>query len=131
VLGVVMDDMQDVGPPVLLCFIEGAHAVALSGETKEDRRARVVASLVRFLGEKAAHPVGYDDNDWLTEPWTHGYVGALSPGALTRYGRGLREPFGRIHWAGTETSTEYQGAIEGALRSGLRAAREVAARHNA
>jgi monoamine oxidase len=130
-LGVVMDDVQDTGPPVLLCFIEGAHAVALSGESKAARREKVVASLARFFGDGAARPIGYDDNDWLVEPWTHGYVGALPPGALTRYGLGLREPVGRIHWAGTETSTEWQGSIEGALRSGLRAAREVAARHNA
>ena len=130
-LGIVMDDTQDVGPPVLLCFIEGRQAVALSGQTKEARREKVVASLVRFFGEAAASPIGYDDNDWLTEPWTHGYVGALPPGAMTRYGHALREPFGRIHWAGSETSAEWQGYIEGALLSGVRAADEVAARHNA
>ncbi|MGN6516872.1 MAG: FAD-dependent oxidoreductase, partial [Rhizomicrobium sp.] len=37
---------------------------------------------------------------------------------------------GRIHWAGTETAAEWAGYIEGGLRSGIRAAREVAARHN-
>jgi monoamine oxidase len=130
-LGIVMDDVQDVGPPVLLCFIEGRQAVTLSGETKAVRRERVLASLVRFFGEAAAEPIGYDDNDWLTEPWIHGYVGAMPPGAMTRYGHALREPFGRIHWAGAETSVEWQGYIEGAMLSGVRAAAEVAARHNA
>ncbi|MGH6970241.1 MAG: flavin monoamine oxidase family protein, partial [Caulobacteraceae bacterium] len=129
-LGIVMDDVQDVGPPMLLCFIEGAPAVALSGAGKEERRRAVVAALVRFFGPEAADPLAYDDNDWQTEPWTHGYVGAAPPGALTRYGHALREPCGRIHWAGAETSVEWQGYIEGALRSGLRAAHEVAARHN-
>jgi monoamine oxidase len=129
-LGLVYDDVQDVGPPVLLCFIEGRPAVALSGATKANRREKVIASLVRFFGEAAAHPIAYDDNDWLTEPWTHGYVGAMPPGAMTRYGHALREPFGRIHWAGAETSTQWQGYIEGALLSGIRAAGEVAARHN-
>jgi monoamine oxidase len=131
VLGLVYDDVQDVGPPVLLCFIEGRHAVALSGETKETRRERVLASLVRFFGDAAANPIAYDDNDWLTEPWTHGYVGTMPPGAMTRYGHALREPFGRIHWAGAETSAQWQGYIEGAVLSGIRAAEEVAARHNA
>ena len=130
-LGIVMDDVQEVGPPVLLCFMEGRQAVALSGETKETRRQQVVAALVRFFGEKAAHPIAYDDNDWLTEPWAHGYVGAMPPGAMTRYGHALREPFGRIHWAGSETSVQWQGYIEGAVLSGIRAAEEVAARHNA
>jgi monoamine oxidase len=130
-LGLVYDDVQDVGPPVLLCFIEGRQAVALSGATKQARRERVLASLVRFFGDAAARPIGYDDNDWLTEPWTHGYVGAMPPGAMTRYGHALREPVGRIHWAGAETSTKWQGYIEGALLSGVRAAEEVAAQHNA
>lgn len=131
VIGLVYDDVQDVGPPVLLCFIEGRHAVALSGESKATRREKVLASLVRFFGEAAASPIAYDDNDWLTEPWTHGYVAAMPPGAMTRYGHALREPFGRIHWAGAETSAQWQGYIEGAVLSGIRAAEEVAARHNA
>jgi monoamine oxidase len=131
VVGLAYDDVQDVGPPVLLAFIEGHHAIALSSATKEARREKVLASLVRFLGPKAADPIAYEDNDWLTESWTHGYVGTMPPGVMTRYGHALREPFGRIHWAGAETSVEWQGYIEGALRSGIRAAHEVAARHNA
>ena len=130
-LGIVMDDVQAVGPPVLLCFIEGAPAAALSGQPQAVRREKVLASLVRFFGAKAAEPIAYEDNDWLTEPWTHGYVGAMPPGAMTRYGHALREPFGRIHWAGAETSVEWQSYLEGAMRSGVRAAHEVAARHNA
>jgi monoamine oxidase len=130
-LGLVYDDVQDVGPPVLLAFIEGPHAVALSNASKDERRTKVIASLVQYFGPEAANPIAYDDNDWLTEPWTHGYVGTMAPGAMTRYGAALREPFGRIHWAGAETSVEWQGYIEGALRSGVRAAEEVAARHNA
>jgi monoamine oxidase len=131
VLGIVMDDVQDVGPPVLLCFIEGPHALALSGADKAVRREKVIASLVRFFGPEAAEPIGYDDNDWMLEPWTHGYVGTMPPGVMTRYGHALREPCGRIHWAGTETATEWAGYLEGAMRSGVRAAEEVAARHNA
>jgi monoamine oxidase len=44
---------------------------------------------------------------------------------LTGFGRALREPCGRIHWAGTETAIQWHGAIEGAVRSGERAADEV------
>ncbi len=49
------------------------------------------------------------------------------PGVLTRYGHLLREPFGRVHWAGTETSTVSHGAIDGAVRSGERTAVEILA----
>jgi monoamine oxidase len=49
----------------------------------------------------------------------------FTPGTLTRYGPLLREPFGRVHWAGTETATISHGAIDGAVRSGERAAAEI------
>ena len=129
-LGIVMDDTRDGGPAVLLCFAEGQHAIEMSALGKEARKQKVIASLVRFFGPEAAHPIGYEDNDWLTEPYTHGYVGHMPPGTMTRFGHALREPCGRIHWAGTETATEWAGYIEGGLRSGIRAAREVALRHN-
>ena len=47
------------------------------------------------------------------------------PGILSRYGQLLREPFGRVHWAGTETATISHGAMDGAVRSGERAAAEI------
>jgi len=47
--------------------------------------------------------------------WTH----HLPDGSL------LREPVGRLHWAGTETSTTSHGSIDGAVRSGERASAEI------
>jgi monoamine oxidase len=41
------------------------------------------------------------------------------------YGRALRKPVGRIRWAGTETSTYWNGYMDGAVRSGERDAAEV------
>lgn len=39
----------------------------------------------------------------------------------------IREPVGRIYFAGTETATEWSGYMEGAIQAGERAAREVQA----
>ncbi|MFI4975466.1 MAG: flavin monoamine oxidase family protein [Caulobacterales bacterium] len=130
VLGIVMEDTQSAGPAVLLCFIEGKRALEMSAAGREARLVAVVDSLARFFGPEAENPIGYEDNDWMMEPWTHGYVGTMPPGVMTRFGHALREPCGRIHWAGSETSVEWPGYIEGALRSGQRAAREVLARNN-
>jgi monoamine oxidase len=44
---------------------------------------------------------------------------------MTAYGPAIRQTLGRIHWAGTETSTYWNGYMEGAVRSGERAAIEV------
>lgn len=129
-LGIVMDDMQPTGPAMLLAFIEGARALEMSAAGQAARREQVIASLTRFFGPKAAEPIGYDDNDWTLEPWTHGYVGTMAPGVMNRFGPALREACGRIHWAGSETSTEWAGCIEGGLRSGIRAAHEAARMRN-
>ena len=58
--------------------------------------------------------------------WSRGGpVGIHGPGTLLAYGPALRQPVGRIHWAGTETSTYWNGYMDGAVRSGERAAQEV------
>jgi monoamine oxidase len=44
---------------------------------------------------------------------------------LLDFGPAIRAPVGRIHWAGTETSTYWTGYMDGAVRSGERAAAEV------
>lgn len=64
--------------------------------------------------------------DWLAEEWTGGcYALLMPPHAWTEDGRALREPVGRVHWAGSETSDVWMGYMEGAVRSGERVAGEV------
>lgn len=129
-LGIVMDDVRPDGSAILLAFIEGARALEMSAAGPAARREQVIAALVGFFGPEAADPTGYGDNDWTLEPWTHGYVGTMAPGVMTRFGPALREACGRIHWAGSETSVGWAGCIEGGLRSGIRAAHEVARQRN-
>ncbi|MFL5829934.1 MAG: flavin monoamine oxidase family protein, partial [Solirubrobacteraceae bacterium] len=91
-------------------------------------RARALACFVRYFGRQAAHPTSYIEMNWAAEPWTRGcYGGYLAPGVLTDYGAAIRKPVGRIHWAGAETSDYWNGYMDGAVRSGERAAREVLA----
>jgi len=52
----------------------------------------------------------------------------MPPGVMTEYGKVLRAPVGRIHWAGTETATVWTGYMDGAVQSGQRAAAEVVSR---
>jgi monoamine oxidase len=49
------------------------------------------------------------------------------PGVFTHFGHALRPPCGRVLWAGTESSAVMMGFIDGAVRSGERAAKEVMA----
>ena len=63
---------------------------------------------------------------WPQEQFTGGaYNGYLPPAGWSTYGSAIREPVGRISWAGTETATEWYGYFEGAATAGERAAEEV------
>ncbi len=91
-----------------------------------DRRRAVLDTLAARFGPRAASPSEFVETAWFHEPWTRGCSMAhFRPGILTRYGHLLREPFGRVFWAGTETSTTSHGAIDGAVRSGERVAGEI------
>jgi monoamine oxidase len=116
----------DASAGVIASFTFGSVATQAGALDPAERRQAVLAALAARLGARAAKPSEFVETAWRTEEWTRGCSMAhLPPGALTRYGPLLREPFGRIHWAGTETSTTSHGAIDGAVRSGERAAVEI------
>jgi len=113
-------------PGVIASFAFGEVAERLDAVDAADRRRAVLDALAKRFGPRAASPAEFIETASWNETWTRGCSMAhLPPGTLTRYGRLLREPFGRVHWAGTETSTTSHGAIDGAVRSGERAAAEV------
>ena len=115
-------------PGIMLGFIEGAEARKWTVASPADRRAAVLQSFVRYFGPQAASPLEYFDMRWAEEEYTRGcYGGFTPPGVLLDYGPEIRRPFGRVHWAGTETATIWNGYMDGALRSGERAAAEVLA----
>ena len=126
-VSVIFDNSpQDLSCGVLLGFLEGRHARRAGKLAPEERKELVLSVLARFFGPRAADPVEYVERDWAAEEWSRGcYGGRFGTGVWTGYGEALRKPVGRIHWAGTETSEVWNGYMDGAVRSGERAAREV------
>lgn len=124
---VVLDNSPDDGScGVLVGFLEGSHARTASSMSEEDRRSLVTEALVKYFGAKAAEPFDIVEQDWTTEEFTRGcYGGRLGAGAWTQYGEALAAPVNRIHWAGAETSAIWNGYMDGAIRSGRRAADEI------
>jgi monoamine oxidase len=119
---------QDVQCGVLLGFFEGAQARKWSKVSPQERKQAVIEALEPAFGPKVRDAIDYVDQDWAAEEWTRGcYGGRLLPGAWTQFGPSMRKPVGRLHWAGTETSDIWNGYMDGAVRSGERAAAEVAA----
>ena len=137
--GLVISDKTEFGPwfdratpltkgGALVGFFDGAPAQRWADRAPADRKARVLDDLALYLGEGARHPVDYVEEVWTLSPYHRGgYVSVPGPGALTGFGSALLDPVGRIHWAGTETADAWVGYIDGAIRSGERAAKEVEA----
>jgi monoamine oxidase len=53
----------------------------------------------------------------------------MAPGVMSSAGCGLRDSFGRMFFAGTETAVHHVGYLEGAIESGQRVVRELHDKH--
>jgi monoamine oxidase len=62
--------------------------------------------------------------DWYGDPYARGAFALFEPEQQTRLQASIVQPEGRIHFAGEHTSL-YHAWIQGALESGIRAAKEV------
>ncbi|MGZ8744931.1 MAG: flavin monoamine oxidase family protein [Nocardioides sp.] len=113
-------------PGVLLAFVGGSTWREYGVQTRAERRRAVLAGFAEMFGEQALNPIEYTEKDWTKERWTGGGpVPNYAPGTMIEFGDQIRRPHGRVHWAGTETSTYWTGYMDGAVRAGKRAATEV------
>jgi monoamine oxidase len=115
-------------PGVLLGFVGGDDARTLAHLDPTERRGAVLNGLARLFGPQALQPTEYVEQDWAAEEWSRGGPTCFfGPGGWTRFGDAVRAPVGPIHWAGTETASVWSGYMDGAIRSGERAATEILA----
>ncbi|MGX1541805.1 flavin monoamine oxidase family protein [Streptomyces adustus] len=124
-----VDDSPPGGVGVLTGFVTGEEAKRYAALPLAEQRAAAVAQAA-LLFPGLPEPIGFHVTNWLDEPYSRGcYAALFGPGDWIAQGPGLTRPHGRVHWAGTETSTEFFGLMEGAIRSGRRAAAEAAHDH--
>ncbi|MCV7088605.1 flavin monoamine oxidase family protein [Mycobacterium interjectum] len=122
-----IDACTNTADPGIMCVItEGPAARGLTRMDEADRKAAVIGELVDRFGSKANSPLEFHEQNWTTERYSGGGMISHAPtGVLTEFGYTLRAPCGRVHWAGTESSAIMCGWVDGAIRSGERAATEV------
>ena len=126
-VAITLDGCAETAPPGIISAVafRGA-ALRLDRLDPAERRKVVIDALVTRFGFKARNVADYREHPWANEEWSRGgSMAHLPPGLLTNYGPALRRPVGSIHWAGSETATINHGAIDGAIRSGERAAAEI------
>jgi monoamine oxidase len=81
------------------------------------------AIYAKALGDKALRPTRFHDYDWgRVDPWTLQCIHPLPAGFWTKWGKFLHPEVGRLIWSGTETADIWAGSMDGAVRSGHRAA---------
>ena len=66
-------------------------------------------------------------HDWMKDPLSRTTWMTHRPGQLTRDLTGLQQPAGVVHFASSDNASLWGGFIDGAIESGLREARRVAA----
>jgi monoamine oxidase len=125
---VTFDNTPPEGSPgALMAFVEASTSRQLNTISTDEMKAKVLDNFATYFGAAARNPTAFYEKRWDNDIWHRGCpVCFTPPGVLLDYGTAIREPVGRIHWAGTETSTYWNGYMDGAVRSGERAADEVA-----
>jgi monoamine oxidase len=122
----MFDNTPPEGTPGILMGFHGGHEWRLYNGRPTERRQAVLACFAEAFGSQALRPRDYFEQDWTAERWSRGGpVSEVTPGTVTDFLPVLAQPFGRVHWAGTETADYWNGYMDGAVRSGERSAKEV------
>lgn len=129
-IGAVWDgnEEQNTGLPAgILTLLAGGGA---SADTRamlaEGGPSRVLRELT-WLDLKKAEMIAWDSVSWENDPWSRGGYASFDTQFAPAARVWLARPFGRVFFAGEHTSSRWQGYMNGAVETGLRAAEEVAA----
>jgi monoamine oxidase len=111
----------------LIGFVGGTHYDRWSAKSPEERKQGFIDVLVKAFGPQAAEPSYYHETNWTEQEWARGGPVTYMPtGVMSNFGAALRDPIGRIHFAGTEASYQWSGYMEGGVRAGQKAAAAIA-----
>ncbi|WP_224483432.1 NAD(P)/FAD-dependent oxidoreductase [Robertkochia aurantiaca] len=117
-------DRPSENPAILESYTAGKQA-----ETLAEMKAETLINTVGESMEKV-HPGTQDHlqktyiKAWGKDPYALGGPSFPAPGDVSQHLKALQQPEGRIYFAGEHTSI-LRSTMEGALRSGARAAKEI------
>ena len=86
---------------------------------------QVLIRLHAFYPQARGSFSGYEIRRYSTDPSMGGAYLAYGPGQISKFWRLWERPLQRVTFAGEHTDTLYPGTLEGALRTGQRAASQV------
>jgi len=109
---------------ILEGHLRGEQVAPVAALSESERLESLLAGLEKVHPGARDHCEGGATKDWVDDRWSGGAFSWFGPGEVVRWLAILARPRGRIHFAGEHTSA-LRATMEGALASGVRAAREV------
>lgn len=117
-------DRQHGRPGILMTYASGDAGLLAAGAPKPERLDATADQLDEaYPGSRPLLATG-TSIAWSNSPLNGGAYSAWAPGQVSDFWTAVRKSYGRVHLAGEHTA-KLCGYMEGALESGLKAAREV------
>jgi monoamine oxidase len=127
------DGQTEGAEACLNCFSGGPGAERIRSREAADRSKKYADTLESIFPGYAKNVDGTRFMDWPGEQWTGAGYSFPAPGQVTTVGPLLAQAHGggKVHLAGEHCCYKYVGYMEGALQSGMVAAKRIAVRDGA
>jgi monoamine oxidase len=112
---------------ILGAYTSGRMARQIDARNPVERGPFVLEMMERVHPGIREHYEGSASYSWISDPWALGAAAEFKAGQLSAHFGAMRQPEGRLHFAGEHTSP-WSGWMNGGLESGNRVAGEIQAR---
>ena len=123
-IGAVWDGNEEQRGSILTLLAGGGASAATRTMLAAEGPARLVREL-SWLDLTKTEVIAWSTMSWEDEQWSRGGYAFFDPQFPPSLRYSLAHPFDRVFFAGEHTSLRWQGYMNGAVETGLRAAEEV------
>lgn len=124
IIPILNSDNPDSSPAILESMVAGPFATNIENSSDEKIKRMMQDSIKRVFPDFEGHFQKAHVKGWSKDPYALGGPSWPAPGDVSTHLENLQAPHGNIHFAGEHTSI-LRSTMEGALRSGVRAANAV------
>jgi monoamine oxidase len=116
---------EQPGRSGILTLLAGGNASNATQESMAAGGIERILSALHWLGPAPRTLLNFKQITWENDPWAGGGYAAFTTAYDPALRQWLTQPHGRCFFAGEHTSFRWQGYMNGAVESGLRAAFDV------
>ncbi len=125
-IGTIWDaNEEQPGRTGILTLMAGGSASKATQESMTEGGIERILSAITWLGPAPRVLLGVRQITWENDVWAGGGYAAFTTSYDPALRQWLAQPYGRCFFAGEHTSVRWQGYMNGAVESGLRAAFDV------